>query len=210
MLNSFVLTSLQKNVLVGTILGDASMERVKPTHNTRVRYDQTNPAHNSYLLSLYDIFKNLTGTPPRIHTRKPDKRTNKIYQTIAFKSLRLPCLNYLYDLFYQYDESGKQHKVVPNNIKELLNAQALAYWIMDDGNIDAFKATQINTDSFSLNDIHLLQIALMDNFKLRTRLNKKRPGQWVIVIPIRQVQSLASIVGPYMHPSMVYKVKGLF
>jgi hypothetical protein len=116
----------------------------------------------------------------------------------------------LYDLFYQYDESGKQHKVVPNNIKELLNAQALAYWIMDDGNIDAFKATQINTDSFSLNDIHLLQIALMDNFKLRTRLNKKRPGQWVIVIPIRQVQSLASIVGPYMHPSMVYKVKGLF
>lgn len=51
MLNSIVLTSLQKNVLVGTILGDASMERVKPTHNTRVRYDQTYPAHNSYLLS---------------------------------------------------------------------------------------------------------------------------------------------------------------
>jgi hypothetical protein len=196
MLNSIVLTSLQKDVLVGTILGDASMERVKPTQYTRVRIDQTYPAHNSYLLSLIDIFKNLTGTPPRIHTRKPDKRTNKIYQTIAFKSLRLPCLNYLYDLFYQYDESGKRHKVVPNNIKELLNARALAYWIMDDGNIDAFKATQINTDSFSLNDIHLLQFALMDNFKLRTRLNKKRPGQWVIVIPIRQVQSLASIVGP--------------
>ena len=92
---------------------------------------------------------------------------------------------------------------------------------MDDGNIDAFKATQINTDSFSLNDIHLLQIALMDKIKLRTRLykkqnkntkhkNNKRSGQLVIVIPIRKRNILAFIVGPYMHPSIEYKVKGLF
>ena len=47
MLNRIVLTSLLKDVLVGTILGEASMERVKPTQNTRVRYDQTYPAHNS-------------------------------------------------------------------------------------------------------------------------------------------------------------------
>jgi hypothetical protein len=35
-----------------------------------VRYDQTYPGHKEYLLSLYDIFKNLTGTPPRIHNEK--------------------------------------------------------------------------------------------------------------------------------------------
>lgn len=128
-------------------------------------------------MSLYEIFKDLTGTPPRIHTRKPDKRTNKVYQTIAFKSLRNTSLNYYYDLFYKYDETNKRYKVVPYNIKELLNARALAYWIMDDGGIDAFKATILNTDSFSINDIILLQIALKDNFKLRTRLIKKRKEQ---------------------------------
>jgi len=39
------------------------MERDKPTHNYRVRYDKTYPGHKEYLLSLYDIFKDLTGTP---------------------------------------------------------------------------------------------------------------------------------------------------
>jgi hypothetical protein len=45
------------------MLGDASMERDKPTHNSRVRFDQTYHGHKEYLLSLYDIFKDLTGTP---------------------------------------------------------------------------------------------------------------------------------------------------
>jgi LAGLIDADG DNA endonuclease family len=185
------------------------MERDKPTHNSRVRYDQTYPGHKEYLLSLYDIFKDLTGTPPRIHTRNPDKRTNRVYQTIAFKSLRYTSLNYYYDLFYNYDETSKRYKVVPYNIKELLNARALAYWILDDGGIDSFKATHLNTDSFNLNDINLLQAALKENFYLRSRLIPKRKEQWAIVIPVRQIQSLASIVGHYMHPTMAYKVKGL-
>ena len=103
------------------------MERDKPSHNSRIRFDQTYPLHEYYLLSLYDIFKELVGTPPKIHTRKPDKRTNKIYQTIAFKTLRYPVLNQYYELFYKYDENNKRYKVVPNNIKELLNARALAY-----------------------------------------------------------------------------------
>jgi LAGLIDADG DNA endonuclease family len=61
--NSIVLTSLQKDVFVGTLLGVSSMERDKPTHQSRVRYDQTYPGHKEYLLFLYDIFKDLTGTP---------------------------------------------------------------------------------------------------------------------------------------------------
>ena len=80
---------------------------------------------------------------------------------------------------------------------------------MDDGGIDTFRATHLNTDSFNLNDINLLRVYLKENFYLRTRLIKKRKEQWAIVIPVRQIQSLASIVGPYMHPTMAYKVKGL-
>jgi len=69
---------LQKEIIVGTLLGDSSLERGKPTHNTRIRFDQNSPNHKSYLESLYVIFANLCGTPPRVHTRKPDKRTGKI------------------------------------------------------------------------------------------------------------------------------------
>ena len=71
---------------------------------------------------------------------------------------------------------------------------------MDDGGIDTFKATHLNTDSFNLNDINLLQVALKDNFYIRTHLIQKRPEQWEIVRSVRQIQSLASILGQYMYP----------
>lgn len=60
---SIPLTGMQKEVLVGTLLGDASLERAKPTHNTRVRFDQSYPEHESYLQSIYTIFQNLTVGP---------------------------------------------------------------------------------------------------------------------------------------------------
>ena len=87
------------------------------------------------------------------------------------------------------------------NIKELLTARALAFWIADDGGISSYKATILNTDSFTLDQLNLLQQALLDNFNLRTRLAEKRPGQWIIVIPIKQPIPLYEIVGPYLHSS---------
>lgn len=205
------LTTIQKEIIAGTLLGDASLERNKPTHNTRLRFDQSYPEHAPYLQSLYTIFQNLTGTlgAPNIHTRKPDKRTGKVYTTIAFKTRALESLNPFYSAFYVYNNNGKRRKVVPIIIKELLTSRALAYWIIDDGGINAYGATQLNTDSFTLDDIYLLQQALADNFGLRTRLAKKRDNQWIIVIPIRQTVPLSTIVGMHMHSSITYKVRGL-
>lgn len=47
--SSILLTCLQKDIIVGTLLGDSSIERDKPTHNTRIRFDQSYPGHKSYL-----------------------------------------------------------------------------------------------------------------------------------------------------------------
>ena len=48
---------------------------------------------------------------------------------------------------------------------------------MDDGGINAYKATQLNTDSYTLEDVNRLQRALADSFQLRTRLIEKRKDQ---------------------------------
>ncbi|MGC4421243.1 hypothetical protein ABXW19_12220, partial [Streptococcus suis] len=56
-------------------------------------------------------------------------------------------------------------------------SRALAYWIIDDGGINAYGATQLNTDSFTLSEVHLLQDALRENFQLRTRVVEKRTNQ---------------------------------
>lgn len=200
-------------MIVGTTLGDACLERNKPTHNTRIRFEQSYPAHEDYLCSIYSIFQGLTGNKgsPRVTTRKPDIRTGKVYYYIALKTRALPAFNIYFDLFYNYDKFGKRRKVVPINIAELLTPRAFAYRIIDDGGINAYNATQINTDSFEfdLGGVHILQEALLRNFELRTRLVEKRPNQWIIVIPVKQPVRLGVIVGEYMHPSMYYKVKKL-
>jgi len=49
---------------------------------------------------------------------------------------------------------------------------------MDDGELIRLKQLiYLNTDSFNLNDINLLQVTLKDKFYLRIRLIKKRKEQ---------------------------------
>lgn len=81
---------------------------------------------------------------------------------------------------------------------------------MDDGGITAYNQTVLHTNSYSADEIALLQSALLANFKLRTRVIIKKEGQWLIAIPVRQEVSLKAIVGrgeaQHMHDSMKYKI----
>ena len=104
-----------------------------------------------------------------IIVRKVDVRTNKIYKSIAFKTSTMICLNQYHDLFYK-----DKVKIVPCNINELLMAKGLAYWIMDDGSKTFYNQTVLHTRAFTNQELILLQKTLMDNFKLKTRIEKKR------------------------------------
>lgn len=72
---SIILNKKQKEILIGSILDDASLERPKSSHNTRLRFYQTFPTHASYLMYLYIKFYNLTRSGPKVYIRKPDPRT---------------------------------------------------------------------------------------------------------------------------------------
>lgn len=80
---------------------------------------------------------------------------------------------------------------------------------MDDGHRTFYNQTVLNTNSFSYSEILLLQEALMNNFSLRTRTTEKRPGQYLIYIPVKQMVPLKTIVGDYLVQSMQYKIKEL-
>ena len=76
------------------------MDFYKLTHNTRLRIEQSYPEKFEQLESLYELLKPLSamGTPP-ILTRHNKKR-NTTTQSLYFRTLAMPCLNYYYDLFY--------------------------------------------------------------------------------------------------------------
>ena len=110
---------------------------------------------------LYDIFSNLCSKAPRVTSRKPDKRTGKIYKTVAFKSLNIEstgALNYYSELFYIFKNEGKRKKfkIVPDNIIELLTPRALAFWIMDDGAKLSSYQNALHTRSYTYEEVIIL------------------------------------------------------
>jgi len=102
------------------ILGDGYLERNKPTHNTRLRVEQSRIKILEYLESLHELFEPLTAMEPTILTRNNKKR-GIITQSLYFRTLAMPCLNYYYELFYKDNK-----KIVPNNLDKLLKERGLA------------------------------------------------------------------------------------
>lgn len=78
---------------------------------------------------------------------------------------------------------------------------------MDDGHRTAYNQTVLNTNSYTYAEILILQEALICNFNLRTRTTEKRPGQYLIHIPVRQKVPLRDIVEMYLLDSIMYKIK---
>ena len=66
----------------------------------------------------------------------------------------------------------------------------------------------LHTNSYTVEELNILQSALSTKFKLKTRLvcKDKIKKQWLIVIPVRQEIPLKKIVSVYMHDSMKYKI----
>jgi len=106
-----------------------------------------------------------------------------------------------YNLFYV-----NRIKVVPSIIFELLTPIGLAFWICDDGG-RTNSGLVLHTNSYTLEEVILLVNVLKLKFNLDCRYQQKLPGQWIIIIPNRDLPKLHSLVSEYIHPSMLYKIR---
>jgi hypothetical protein len=97
--NEYVLSLEQEEAIIGIILGDGYLDRAKPTHNTRLRIEQSYPEKEQYVISLHKLLEPLVTMSPSISTRK-DKRKGIVTKSMHFRTLAMPCLNYYHDLFY--------------------------------------------------------------------------------------------------------------
>lgn len=120
-ISNMVLTPIQQEMIVGGLLGDLSIVRAKPSHNSRlaVRHstDQT-----AYTMFLFSVFKNLctANLVPKVGSYI-DSRTGNTYYNISFFTRSLSCLNEYRELFYP-----EGVKIVPQCIGALLTELGLA------------------------------------------------------------------------------------
>lgn len=188
------LNRIQKEILVGTLLGDGWLETATDGRTYRFGFKQK-LGQQAYVNFVYEFFKNCCGSPPIVN--KTD------YQ---FKTLTLPCLRFYGQLFY-----GRAHKKkVPPQIHRWLTARALAHWYMDDGNKNR-KGGYLFTNCFQKEDVQILCNALKHNFGLdycwlRKRKSNNGKIEWFIYISAKSFKDFSTIIKPYVRPTMVYKL----
>jgi len=114
------------------------------------------------------------------------------------------CKTELHSLFYP-----NKIKLVPHNIYELLTPVALAHMIMADGSA-ARHGLFLCTNSYTIKDVVRLMNVLMIRYRLECNIYLKRRQngkiEHLIYIRQRSMPLLRSIVTPYFHPSMLYKL----
>jgi len=196
--------------LIGLILSDMSVLRSKSRttgqhpnstriSNSRLRFGQGWPNvvffwHVFVILMPYCSVFPYSGITHNKSTGNKDVG-------FFFNSITFPCFNYFRDIFYV-----NGIKIVPTMIYELLTPVGLAYLIMGDGTFhkrDGYVV--LCTESFTQADNLLLMSVLTGKFGLSCRLENHK-GSHRIVIRRVSMDLLRQLVGPYMVPSMKYRV----
>lgn len=191
------LSSETKEIIFGSLLGDATLEMSPRSVNARFGFTQA-LSKKDYFISVFYSLSSL-GSGNYRESSYIDKRTNKTYKNLNFWSKALPMLNEFYTQFYD----GKV-KIVPSDLS-LLTPLALAHLIMQDGSRGSAKGLYICTDAFSHDDVKRLTQYLIDRYNLKCSIHKSG-GKHRIYVLVKSVETVKSIVLPYMHFSMVYKL----
>lgn len=97
-------------------------------------------------------------------------------------------------------------RLIPEKTAELFTPIALAHWIMGDG-LKYGNGLILCTDSYKVEEVvRLMNVLTCYAGRFECTLKFHRPGQPRIYIRVSSMPLLQSIVLPYMHTSMLYKL----
>lgn len=205
------LNELQKSVLIGTLLGDASMSSNSGRPIYSVKFEQKS-TQADYINHLYTIFAPFVRTPPKARVI-----TNSFHKTPGastwFRTYSHISLKFYYSLFYLGLSDKTKLKRVAKNIDKYLNPIALAYWFMDDGTHSKRhnkngKVTidyVLNTQGFSYEDQLILIAALKKKLGITSRINKNKK-YFRLVIQAESKALFVSLIKANIVPSFLYKL----
>jgi hypothetical protein len=192
------LSQEKREVLIGTLLGDAHLETQNRGRTYRLKIEQS-LNHQDYVQHLYEIFKPWVLTPPQKKKKSCRGHTswNYWFQTVSHEAFR----------FYAHQFYADGKKLVPRLIHRWLTPCALSYWFMDDGSIKSrqSKGIILNTQSYLPGDIRRLVDVLQDKFGLQSKPRKQKEG-FQIYISGKSYETFRELVEPHLIDSMFYKL----
>ena len=195
------LTSEERAIVIGSILGDGCLER-RSSKSVRLKIGH-GLQQKKYLAWKHQLLQGLVTTKRPVFVRgavhpKNGKRYNRVESRTYSTQIFDPFLN----MFYVGNR-----KQVPQNIPQILtHPLSLVVWFMDDGyKRNDCAAFRLNTDSFSLEEQKLLKECLSRNFLINASIHAK--GRYYnLYFPRNEAEKLRNIIERYVIPSMRYKI----
>ena len=193
------LSSVQREALVGLLLGDACLETQNRGRTYRLKIEQCARRH-AYVYHLYSLFQEWVLTPPSARTKLAANgtvSTNLAFQTVSHSAFR----------FYAQQFYADGRKRVPELIHHWLTPRGLSYWYMDDGSLKSSqsKGVILNTHGFEQLQVERLARALWDCFGLQVTA-RRQPDGVQLYVSGRSFETFSAIVEPHVIPEMRYKV----
>ena len=184
------LTSIQKSIITGSILGDGSLRKAQGRVNALLEINHSFSS-KEYVDWKYRYLKNLVITPPK------KRKGNGKRVAYRFTTRSLPEITQFYDKFYQ---NGK--KIVFGNI--VLDPLTMATWFMDDGS-KSHNALYLNTQQFDLDSQHKLISQLFNQWGIEATLNKDKIYHR-IRIKTSSTPRFKKIINPFVLSIFHYKL----
>src|SRR5258708_971259 len=164
------LSSVQRETLVGLVLGDACLETQNRGRTYRLKIEQC-ARHKAYVDHLYSLFQEWVLTPPGARSKRASSgvvTTNLAFQTVSHSAFR----------FYAQQFYADGRKSVPELIHHWLTPRGLSYWFMDDGSHKSSqsKGVILNTHCFDQQDVERLARCRGDLFGLQVTPRRQADG----------------------------------
>ena len=194
------------SLIIASLLGDTHMEKRKNEKGSRLIVEQCGN-NVEYLMWLHQFFAKrgyCSITKPKLKRRI--RKNNKVYFHYRFTTFAFSSFNWIHDSFYSLElNSLNFKKIIPLNfLEKYMDNMSLAIWFMDDGSLQG-SGFKICTSGFEYTEIIKFKSLLENKFKLNCSIHKDR-NYWNIYIKKESCPLFASIVYPYMLPSMRYKL----
>jgi hypothetical protein len=181
------LTSLQRDLVIGSLLGDGYLMPTTAGCCFRVNHGHR---QRTYVDWKFRLMSDYVRTPPRGSGR-----------SYYFRTITHPEFTGLQEHFY----ASSVRKTVPMQLLEReLTAFGLAIWFMDDGARDR-KQLRINSQGFSHGENLALIRFLNAKFGLTAWPNRDK-GRCRLRIGEESTERFVALVGPHVIPEMRYKL----